>query len=51
MKYLFLFVSTLIFSQTENKIQFNYLSFGGGIYQQQKFKSKGSTYNVDLSVK
>lgn len=40
-----------MFSQTENKIKFNYLSFGGGIYKQQHYKSDGLTTNIDLSIR
>ena len=40
-----------MFSQTENKIKFNYLSFGGGIYKQQHYKNDGLTTNIDLSIR
>lgn len=51
MKYILILVSTFMFSQTENKIKFNYLSFGGGIYKQQHYKNDGLTTNIDLSIR
>lgn len=51
MKYILILVSTFMFSQTENKIKFNYLSFGAGIYKQQHYKNDGLTTNIDLSIR
>ena len=48
MKYIIILVSTFMFSQTENKIKFNYLSFGGGIYEQQQYKIKGLTKQKEV---
>ena len=52
MKYTLLLslITSFIFSQNKDKIQFNYLSFGTGIYTQQHYKN-GITGNIDLSLK
>lgn len=50
MKYFLFLISTFMFSQTEDKLKVNSLSFGFGIYNQQHFTSKGITGNIDFSI-